>query len=126
LAEVRRSSWLAGFHDSFTSAGAKLDARVLPNLPPAVAMKPQSRQDDCHEPAGVVSMPPQMSSQPTNEGSQPTAANRAELAALDQFLDKIRALKHGMMRELPTGMTRLVSPGHFNNNNQQTNTNNQI
>ena len=32
----------------------------------------------------------------------------AELAALEQRLDKTRALKQGMMQELLTGRTRLV------------------
>ena len=32
----------------------------------------------------------------------------AELAALEQRRDKIRALKQGMMQELLTGRTRLV------------------
>jgi type I restriction enzyme S subunit len=34
----------------------------------------------------------------------------AELAALEQRLSKTRALKQGMMQELLTGKTRLVSP----------------
>jgi type I restriction enzyme S subunit len=34
----------------------------------------------------------------------------AELAALEQWRDKTRALKQGMMQELLTGRTRLVPP----------------
>jgi len=68
---------------------------------------PSRRQDDCHEPTGVVLMPPQMSSQPTRQEGQPSAANRAELATLEQRRAKTRALKQGMMQELLTGMPRL-------------------
>lgn len=35
----------------------------------------------------------------------------AELSSLEQRRDKTRALKQGMMQELLTGRTRLVSPG---------------
>jgi hypothetical protein len=48
-----------------------------------------------------------MSSQPTRQEGQPSAANRAELATLEQRRAKTRALKQGMMQELLTGMPRL-------------------
>jgi hypothetical protein len=66
------------------------------------------RDDDCCEPFGVVSMPRQMSSQPTHVENQPNAADRAEMVAWGQRRDKNRALKRAMMQELLTGRTRLV------------------
>lgn len=38
----------------------------------------------------------------------------AELAALEQRLDKTRLLKQGMMQELLTGRIRLTTPGSEN------------
>jgi len=49
-----------------------------------------------------------MQSKPAHGGSQRTAANRAEVAALDQRSTKSRALRQGMMQELLTGRTRLL------------------
>lgn len=53
-------------------------------------------------------MPTQMFPQPTHVESQPTAAERAELVALEQHREKHRALKQTMMQELLTGRTRLL------------------
>jgi hypothetical protein len=61
--------------------------------------QPEARiaADDCREPPGVVSMPPQMSSQPTHAEGQPIAADCADLVALEQRREKTRALKQAMI-----------------------------